>query len=118
LDQLRVVVFLEITMLLGCFAQNLNISTDFLADLIGAMHAIEIASKKGWISLWLETNSQLVTLAFKNHGLVPWRLRNKWLNCVELTKNMCFIISHIFKEGNRCADEIACIGLHSNDFVW
>jgi len=71
------------------------------------MHAIEIASKKrgGWISLWLETYSQLVTLALKNNGMVFWRLRNKWLNCVKLTKNIRFIISHIFRE---CfADNIA-----------
>src|SRR6266487_7107213 len=89
----------------GCFAQNLHISTAFHAELIGAILAIELASKNGWISLWLETDSQLVSMAFKNHGLVPWRLRNRWLNCVELTKNMRFIISHIFREGNRCADK-------------
>ncbi|GAU26294.1 hypothetical protein TSUD_55920 [Trifolium subterraneum] len=102
----------------GCFAQNLHISTAFHAELIGAILAIELASKNGWISLWLETDSQLVSMAFKNHGLVPWRLRNRWLNCVELTKNMRFIISHIFREGNRCADKIASIGLQSNSFIW
>lgn len=71
------------------------------------MHAIEIAStkKKGWISLWLETYSQLVTLTLKNHCMVPWRLRNRWLNCVELTKNIRFIISHIFRE---CILHIIC----------
>jgi hypothetical protein len=34
------------------------------------MHAIEVASKKYWLSLWLEIDPQLVTIAFKNHGLV------------------------------------------------
>jgi len=46
----------------------------------------------------LKLLQHLVTLAFKIHGCVPWRLRNKWLNCVELCKNILFIISYIFKE--------------------
>jgi hypothetical protein len=57
--------------------------------------------------------SQLVTTAFKNHGLVPWSLRSMWLNYIELIKNMRFIISHIFREDNRCVDKIVSIS-----FVW
>ncbi|PNX74819.1 ribonuclease H [Trifolium pratense] len=94
----------------GCFTENLNISTVFHAELIGAMHAIEIASK-GCLSLWLETDSQLVSLTFKNHSIVPWRLRNRWLDCIELTKNMRFIVYHIFREDNCCADKLASLGL-------
>jgi hypothetical protein len=66
-------------------------------------------NKKGRISLWLESDSHFVTLAFKNSGLVPRRLRNRWLNCVKLTKNMHFIVSHIFREDNRCTDKIVYI---------
>lgn len=49
-------------------------------------NAININSKMGWIIRWLETNSRLVTLTFKDHGLVSLRLRIRWLNCIELTK--------------------------------
>jgi len=35
----------------GCFAQNFNISISFHAGLIRAFHNIDIASKRGWIYL-------------------------------------------------------------------
>jgi hypothetical protein len=49
---------------MSCVAQNLNISITFHVDFIGAMLAIELASKNGWIFLWLETDSQLFTMNF------------------------------------------------------
>jgi hypothetical protein len=63
------------------------------------MMAIEIATLKVWPLLWVETGSNMVT--FKNATMVPWHLRNRWLNCIELTKKISFIISHIYKEGNQ-----------------
>ncbi|KAK2444758.1 hypothetical protein QL285_015762 [Trifolium repens] len=75
------------------------------------MNAIEIAASKNWNNLWLETNSTLVVLAFKSYSLVPWVLSNRWHNCLLLTQSMNFIVSHIFREGNFCADGLANIGL-------
>ncbi|GAU45758.1 hypothetical protein TSUD_24220 [Trifolium subterraneum] len=64
---------------LGCFAQNLHISIAFHVELIGDMLAVELASKKGWISLSLETDSQLISMTFKKHGLVPLSFSGKVL---------------------------------------
>jgi ribonuclease HI len=93
------------------FAENTRIASAFVAELCGAMNAIEIAASKNWNNLWLETDSTLVVLAFKSSSLVPWVLSNRWHNCLLLTQSMNFIVSHIFREGNFCADGLANIGL-------
>ncbi|GAU50480.1 hypothetical protein TSUD_409650 [Trifolium subterraneum] len=82
------------------FAENPCISSAFVAELCGAMNAIEIAASKNWNNLWLETDSTLVVLAFKSSLLVPWDLSNRWRSCLLLTQSMNFIVSHIFREGN------------------
>jgi hypothetical protein len=38
------------------------------------MMAIEIANMKDWTSLWVETDSILVTLVFKNATMITWHL--------------------------------------------
>jgi ribonuclease HI len=44
---------------IGGFADNLGMASSIFAELMGAIHAIEIAQSKGWNSLWLETDSNL-----------------------------------------------------------
>jgi ribonuclease HI len=53
---------------LCCFAEPLGISSSYFAELCGAMRAIELAHQRNYINLWIETDSILVVLAFKNHG--------------------------------------------------
>lgn len=66
----------------------------------------------------MESDSQLIILALGNSDLVPWTLKNRWLNCVELTKGMRFTFSHIYREGNACADKLAEFGLLNLGFRW
>lgn len=68
--------------------------------------------------LWLESDSILVVLTFSNHTLVPWSIRNRWLNCIGLTKNMLFVVGHIYREDNICADKLARFASSLNDFCW
>jgi ribonuclease HI len=102
----------------GCFAQNLSTESAFIAEIFGAILAIEIAHHNNWNQLWLETDSMLLRLAFKNSLMIPWSLRNRWVNCMEVTKSMNFMVSHIYREGNGCADALANIGLDLTGFVW
>jgi len=60
----------------------------------------------------------LLLLAFKNPLMIPWFLRNRWLNCMEVKKRMNSMVSHIYKEGNVCADPLANIGLDLVGFFW
>jgi ribonuclease HI len=103
---------------LGCFASNFGICDAFSAELIGAITAIEIAQRRGWNHLWLECDSKLVTLTFKSQLAIPWKLRNRWNNCLFLVRNMYFVVSHIYREGNRVADKLANLGFGINDSLW
>jgi hypothetical protein len=50
---------------------------------------------------------------------VPWVFNNRWLNCLKLTRNINFVVSRIFREGNQCADGLANIGLNIDRFtIW
>lgn len=60
---------------LGCFSCSIGISNAFQAELICAMIEIEIASSKGWNSLWLECDSKFVVQAFKDMSIVPWKVK-------------------------------------------
>lgn len=103
---------------MGAFACNLGISNSLIAELNGAMMAIEFASQKGWHHLWLETDSMLVTAAFKSITIVPWHLRNRWQNCLHLCSSMSFFVTHIYREGNHCADKLADIGFSIPYLFW
>lgn len=84
------------------------------------MNAVELAQafKNGWLNFWLECDSKLVTIAFKNISIIPWQLRNRWKNCLQLTSKMIFMVSHIFRKGNDCADKLASYGISLEGFHW
>lgn len=42
-----------------------------MAELFGAMFAIEIAKQENWVNLWLEFDTKLVVLAFTKSYIVP-----------------------------------------------
>jgi ribonuclease HI len=91
----------------------------FKAELNGVMRAIEIAANKNWSNLWIETDSNLVVLAFKSSIVVPWDLSNRLLNCIWLTTGMNFVVTHVYREGNQHADGLANIGLTTDNFtIW
>lgn len=77
---------------MGCFAANIGITCSLHAELTGAMWAIEIANQRGWTNLWLECDSALVVAAFKTEHGIPWKLRNRWNNCILTTRNMNFLV--------------------------
>ena len=84
-----------------CFAENTGPGNAFHADLSGAMRAIEIAYSRNWKHLWLELDLSLVVNAFKSNTLIPWKLRNRWNNCLYLIRNMHLFVSHIYREDNH-----------------
>lgn len=47
---------------MGYFSMNLGVTTTFCAALLGVMDAIEIASRRGWMHLWLEVAHSLKEL--------------------------------------------------------
>ena len=61
---------------IGCFTQYLGAKSALHAELLAVMTAIEIAYLRGFQNVWLESDSQLVILAFKTNSTIPWSLRN------------------------------------------
>ena len=92
---------------LGAFAGFIGVDIAFQAELQAVMTAIELAFRRRWLNLWLETDSTFVVAAFSNHNLVPWDIRNRWSNCLWLLRQFKFYVTHIFREGNSCADSLA-----------
>lgn len=82
---------------LGTFASFIGVSNSLIAELNGVMVAIEFTHEKGWRNIWLETDFVAIVKAFSPHFKVSWQVRTKWINFVNLTSNMSFIITHIFK---------------------
>lgn len=60
----------------------------------------------------------LFVRAFNDARLVPWRVRNRWSNCLSIVSSFNFVVSHVYREGNTCADALANIGLSLNTFVY
>lgn len=66
--------------------------------LIGVVLTIEIAFKKGWRRLWLQCDSILLVQSFRDIDFVPWRIKNRWCNCIELTKQMYLVVGHVLEK--------------------
>jgi hypothetical protein len=49
-------------------------------------------------------------------NVVPWDLRNRWLNCLNFGLTLKW--SHIFWEGNTCADKLANLGHNHLQMRW
>jgi ribonuclease HI len=94
------------------FAEPLGFASSYLAELCGAMKAVEIAHANNWTNIWIETDSTLVVAAFNNPSKpVPWPLRNRWRNVLVMIQSLNFIVSHICREGNKVAYLFANHGL-------
>jgi len=103
--------------MLLCFAEKLDSENAFQAEIMGTMRAIEVAFLNNWRHLWLEMDYAMVVHALKSNTSIPCKLRNRWFNCKQLLGTMNFIVSHIYREGNQCADDLANIGLNFDQFT-
>jgi ribonuclease HI len=100
----------------GGFSSKLEYSTVLHAELMAIILAMEMALTKGWLRLWVESDSQVAIRASKDHSIVPWDLWNCWRNC--FSRQMQLLFSHIYKEGNSCIDKLAAHGHVITDFHW
>lgn len=103
----------------GSFVKPLGQCCALHAELMAFVLAVEIASKKNWFPVWFESDSQLLVRKVKSLSTeVPWKIKNKWKNCLQILDGRNFIISHIHREGNAVADALANEGFGLDDFTW
>jgi hypothetical protein len=93
-----------------------NLINMFCRCFLGIIFAIEFAARKGWRNIWLESDSTSALLIFSNSLLVPIMLRNRWHNAHNL--GIQVFSSHIYREGNCCADKLANLGHSLVGAVW
>ncbi|XP_019431828.1 PREDICTED: uncharacterized protein LOC109338930 [Lupinus angustifolius] len=103
---------------LGCFASYFNIQDSLYAEVLAAILAIQTAFSKGWHLVWLECDSSWVVEIFRGSMAVPWKLSNLMLKCRNTMLAMQIKISHIYREGNICADKLANYGVTSRCDSW
>jgi hypothetical protein len=101
---------------LGGFTSNIGGGLVFEAEILGLILAMEYAVSNNWTRLWLETDSTSAVQAFYKCSLIPICLRNRWHNCTH--RGLMIICSHIFREGNCCADGLATMGQDITDTAW
>jgi ribonuclease HI len=100
----------------GSFAQNIGNGSVLHAELTAIIIAMERAAAHGWQRLWIESDSRGALSAFTNPSTVPWDLRNRWSNATSL--GLHIVHTHIFREGNICADKLASHGHSIAGFMW
>jgi len=101
---------------LGAFCCNIGEASVFHSEVIAIILAMEHATTNRWWNIWLESDSTSALLIFSCPSLIPILLRNRWYNARSL--GVQTISSHIFREGNYCADKLANRGHFIQGSVW
>ena len=96
----------------------LGVQCALTAELKACMHAVSATMDNAWTHLWIETYSIMVTKAFCNYNIVPWRLRVEWLDCMLTCSKIHVYVSHIYREGNQCADKLANYAVDHEEYKW
>ena len=100
---------------LDAFTSNLGTCSVFTPEVHAFILPLD-ATQHGWMNLWLESESTNALLVLKNPSLLQVLLQNRWKNARSL--GIPVISSHIFREGNCCADQLASLGNSTQDEVW
>ncbi|PNX57963.1 ribonuclease H, partial [Trifolium pratense] len=100
----------------GSFAYNLGPVSILHAEITAIIIVIELAAAHGWQRISIESDSMSALSSFENPSIVPWDLRNRWSNAISL--GLTVIHTHIFREGNMCADRLASHGHSIVDSMW
>ena len=101
---------------IGAFSAFLDVHTVLVAEFYGVIYALEEAQKLGLTNVWLECDSALVCV---RTNVVPWMLRNRLNTCLNYGRKIRFRVTHIFREGNVCADKLANLRfIHRESSHW
>ncbi|XP_057779759.1 uncharacterized protein LOC130998351 [Salvia miltiorrhiza] len=100
----------------GCYHYKGGVGFSFEAELLAVIKAILIAHDRGWLHLWVESDSMyIVHLLGERSTAVPWRFIALWRKVLCLLPEFKLQISHIYREENKVADIMAN---YSRDEGW
>jgi len=74
---------------------------------------------KSWNLVMSSWNVTMHCVVFTVRTNVPWTFRNRWNTCINYCGKIRFMITHIFRGGNVCADKLANLRfIHRESFHW
>lgn len=69
-------------------------------------------------NFWIESASLTMVRAIHNTNSVLWSIKSRWLNFLYNFINLDRLITHIYREGNTCADVLASLILKNRHNTW
>ncbi|XP_042485314.1 uncharacterized protein LOC122065562 [Macadamia integrifolia] len=72
---------------------------------------IEAANQFGVQSLWIECDSVIVVHLLQKKT-IPWKFRQRWINCLPYLERVEWKITHCFREANSVADILSKFAAH------
>ncbi|KAF5187370.1 hypothetical protein FRX31_023043 [Thalictrum thalictroides] len=92
-------------------AKGIGFATNYEAECGAIMEGLEEAVKRGWLKVWVESDSTAAIQAFA-HGSLPWRIAARW-KLINSIFQFC-LFSHNLREANFSADQAAKKGASLN----
>ncbi|KAL5713272.1 hypothetical protein ACHQM5_015364 [Ranunculus cassubicifolius] len=79
-------------------AEGLRLGDNFWTECVAVVTGEEIAAERGWLNIWIETDSESIVKGFSN-GKIPWRIRGRWWRI----KQRCNVtLTHIWRGKSYC----------------
>ena len=92
---------------IGAFSAFFDVQTALVAEFYEVIYALEETQKLRLTNVWLECDSALVCATFTARTNVLLMFRNRWNTCLDYCAKIRFMVTHIFREKNACADKLA-----------
>ncbi|XP_059066571.1 uncharacterized protein LOC131857838 [Cryptomeria japonica] len=92
-------------------ASPVGIKTNNWAELMALVEGLHLFRKLGVKNLDIEGDSAIIVNALRKGNMPNWRLNTLLSKAIDLCKGFDrFIVNHIYREGNKRADELANMG--------
>ena len=103
---INISVYRNTSHFLGAFSQNIDYASSIEAEFSACMYAIERVFEMLLVDIWMETESLIVFKAFSEYVGLPWRMINRWKNCMHFLSSIKSRYSHVLREDNMVADAL------------
>ena len=95
-------------------------STSLIAELKAIWKGLKLCKELNLTNVIVETDSTTAIALIKKSDMQwNWKMGLIVQNILDLTKHMCIVFSHVYREGNKAADHMANIAINSRSSgIW
>ena len=99
-------------------AKNINPTSNNLAEIEALQEGIKLCHKIGLTKVIIEGDSQIVLNTLRKRSTPNWVLNSKLEEILSLIDKLeVYQITHIFRQGNQIANELANLGVDGSDIL-